>query len=171
MVTGDNEWVTQHVCREVGLTVESMLTGPEVDHLDDDALAARVEATTIFCRVTPLQKHRVILALKRRGRVVGYLGDGINDAPSLHAADVGISVESAVDVARAAADLILLEPDLGVLCHGVLEGRRTQGNILKYVMMATSSNFGNMFSMAGASLTPSLPADAAGPGPPQQLPV
>jgi Mg2+-importing ATPase len=158
VVTGDNEWVTQHVCREVGLAVESMLTGPEVDHLDDDALAVRAEATTIFCRVTPLQKHRVILALKSRGRVVGYLGDGINDAPSLHAADVGISVESAVDIARAAADLILLEPDLGVLCHGVLEGRRTQGNILKYVMMATSSNFGNMFSMAGASvILPFLP--------------
>ena len=158
VVTGDNEWVTQHVCREVGLPVEQMLTGPELDRLDDDALAARVETTTIFCRVNPLQKNRVILALKRRGRVVGYLGDGINDAPSLHAADVGISVESAVDVAREAADLILLEPDLGVLCHGVLEGRRTQGNILKYVMMATSSNFGNMFSMAGASvLLPFLP--------------
>ncbi len=100
----------------------------------------------------------MILALKKRGRVVGYLGDGINDAPSLHAADVGISVESAVDVAREAADLILLEADLGVLCQGVLEGRRTQGNILKYVMMATSSNFGNMFSMAGASLIlPFLP--------------
>jgi Mg2+-importing ATPase len=158
VVTGDNEWVTQHVCREVGLTVESLLTGPELDRLDDDALAARVESTAVFCRVTPLQKNRVILALKKRGRVVGYLGDGINDAPSLHAADVGISVESAVDVAREAADLILLEPDLGVLCHGVLEGRRTQGNILKYVMMATSSNFGNMFSMAGASvILPFLP--------------
>ena len=158
VVTGDNEWVTQHVCREVGLTVESMLTGPELDRLDDDALAARVESTAVFCRVTPLQKNRVILALKKRGRVVGYLGDGINDAPSLHAADVGISVESAVDVAREAADLILLEADLGVLCQGVLEGRRTQGNILKYVMMATSSNFGNMFSMAGASLIlPFLP--------------
>ncbi|MFI5210101.1 MAG: magnesium-translocating P-type ATPase, partial [Gemmatimonadales bacterium] len=158
VVTGDNEWVTQHVCREVGLPVQALLTGPDLDRLDDDALAARVEATTVFCRVNPLQKNRVILALKRRGRVVGYLGDGINDAPSLHAADVGISVESAVDVAREAADLILLEADLGVLCHGVLEGRRTQGNILKYVMMATSSNFGNMFSMAGASvLLPFLP--------------
>jgi len=158
VVTGDNEWVTQHVCHEVGLPVQEILTGPQLDRLDDEALAARVEATTAFCRVNPLQKHRVILALKARGRVVGYLGDGINDAPSLHAADVGISVESAVDVAREAAALILLEPDLGVLCHGVLEGRRTQGNILKYVMMATSSNFGNMFSMAGASvLLPFLP--------------
>jgi Mg2+-importing ATPase len=117
-----------------------------------------VEQVNLFCRVTPAQKNRVILALKRRGHVVGYLGDGINDAPSLHSADVGISVDSAVHVAKAAADMILLERDLAVLHAGVLEGRRTFGNIMKYIMMGTSSNFGNMFSMAGASLfLPFLP--------------
>ncbi len=117
-----------------------------------------MEQVNLFCRVTPAQKNRVILALKRRGHVVGYLGDGINDAPSLHSADVSISVDSAVDVAKAAADMILLERDLGVLHAGVIEGRRTFGNIMKYIMMGTSSNFGNMFSMAGASLfLPFLP--------------
>jgi Mg2+-importing ATPase len=117
-----------------------------------------VETATLFCRVNPSQKERVILALKRRGHTVGYLGDGINDAPPLHAADVGISVQGAVDVAREAADLILLEDDLGVLHQGVLEGRRTFSNILKYINMGTSSNFGNMFSMAGgALLLPFLP--------------
>ena len=112
----------------------------------------------LFCRVNPSQKDRVILALKARGHVVGYLGDGINDAPSLHSADVGLSVDSAVDVAKEAADMILLDQDLHVLHDGVLEGRRTFGNIMKYIMMGTSSNFGNMFSMAGASLfLPFLP--------------
>jgi Mg2+-importing ATPase len=135
-----------------------VLTGAEIAQMDDQALQARVEATTLFCRVTPAQKNRIILALKHRGHVVGYLGDGINDAPSLHSADVGLSVDSAVDVAKEAAALILLEHDLGVLHDGVLEGRRTFGNIMKYIMMGTSSNFGNMFSMAGASLVlPFLP--------------
>jgi Mg2+-importing ATPase len=158
IVTGDNELVTQHVCTQLGFPVTGVLTGAEVQHLDEQALAARVEQVNLFCRVAPAQKNRVILALKRRGHVVGYLGDGINDAPSLHSADVGISVDSAVDVAKAAADMILLERDLGVLHAGVLEGRRTFGNIMKYIMMGTSSNFGNMFSMAGASLIlPFLP--------------
>jgi Mg2+-importing ATPase len=126
--------------------------------MDDQALAARVDTTTLFCRVNPAQKDRVILALKHRGHTVGYMGDGINDAPPLHSADVGISVQGAVDVAREAADLILLEDDLGVLHQGVLEGRRTFSNILKYINMGTSSNFGNMFSMAGgALLLPFLP--------------
>ena len=121
-------------------------------------LGARVERTTLYCRVTPSQKNRIILALKRRKHVVGYLGDGINDASALHAADVGVSVDSAVDVAREAADLILLERDLGVLRDGVVEGRRTLGNIMKYILMGTSSNFGNMFSMAGAAVfLPFLP--------------
>ena len=112
----------------------------------------------LFCRVNPAQKNRVILALKQRGRVVGYMGDGINDAPSLHSADIGISVDSAVDVAKSAAEMILLEQDLNVLHEGVMEGRRTFGNIMKYIMMGTSSNFGNMFSMAGATLfLPFLP--------------
>ena len=121
--------------------------------------------------MTPAQKNRIILALKRRKHVVGFLGDGINDAPALHAADVGISVDGAVDVAKEAADLILLERDLAVLRDGVLEGRRTLGNIIKYILMGTSSNFGNMFSMAGAAVfLPFLP-DAADPDPGQQLPL
>jgi len=158
VITGDNELVTQHICGQLGLAVTGVLTGAQIQELDDPGLAARVEQANLFCRVTPNQKNRVILALKRRGHVVGYLGDGINDAPSLHSADVGISVDSAVDVAKAAADMILLEQDLGVLHAGVLEGRRTFGNIMKYIMMGTSSNFGNMFSMAGASLLlPFLP--------------
>ncbi|GFO60060.1 magnesium-translocating P-type ATPase [Geomonas silvestris] len=158
ILTGDNELVTQHIFAELGLPVTGVLTGSQIQEMDDAALAARVEQVNLFCRVTPVQKNRIILALKKRGHVVGYLGDGINDAPSLHSADVGISVDSAVDVAKAAADMILLEQDLGVLHSGVLEGRRTFGNIMKYIMMGTSSNFGNMFSMAGASLVlPFLP--------------
>jgi Mg2+-importing ATPase len=158
ILTGDNEIVTQHVCRELGLEPGRMLTGAQLERMGDQALEARAAKVTLFCRVTPPQKNRVILALKRRGHVVGYLGDGINDAPSLHSADVSISVDSGVDVAKEAADLILLERDLGVLHDGVIEGRRTFGNIMKYIMMGTSSNFGNMVSMAGASLVlPFLP--------------
>jgi Mg2+-importing ATPase len=158
IITGDNELVTQHIFAQLGLPVTGVLTGAEIEKMDDLALAARAEQVNLFCRVAPAQKNRIILALKRRGHVVGYLGDGINDAPSLHSADVGISVDSAVDVAKEAADMILLEHDLGVLHAGVLEGRRTFGNIMKYIMMGTSSNFGNMFSMAGASLfLPFLP--------------
>ncbi len=158
IVTGDNELVTQHICGQLGLSVTGVLTGADIHQMDDQALVAAVEQVNLFCRVTPTQKNRVILALKRRGHVVGYLGDGINDAPPLHSADIGISVESAVDVAKAAAHMILLEHDLGVLHSGIIEGRRTFGNIMKYIMMGTSSNFGNMFSMAGASLfLPFLP--------------
>ena len=158
IVTGDNELVTQHVCAELGLAVTGVLTGAEIQDLGDPALAARAEGANLFCRVTPGQKSRVIQALRARGHVVGYLGDGINDAPSIHAADVGLSVDGAVDVAREAADLILLDHDLGVLHRGVREGRRTYGNVMKYVMMGTSSNFGNMFSMAGGTLVlPFLP--------------
>ena len=158
IITGDNELVTQHIFVQLGVPVTGVLTGAEIQQMDDLALAARVEQVNLFCRVAPAQKNQIILALKKRGHVVGYLGDGINDAPSLHSADVGISVDSAVDVAKEAADMILLEHDLGVLHAGVLEGRRTFGNIMKYIMMGTSSNFGNMFSMAGASLfLPFLP--------------
>jgi len=158
VVTGDNEQVTRHVCRELGLNVTGALTGPEVAGLTDEALDARVEGTTLFCRVTPALKSRIISALRRKGHVVGYLGDGINDAPSLHAADVGFSVDTAVDVAKEAAAMILLRKDLDVLAEGVREGRRTFVNILKYMMMGTSSNFGNMFSMAGGVLfLPFLP--------------
>jgi P-type Mg2+ transporter len=158
VLTGDNEHVTRHICNQLGIEVSSALTGPELRGLSDDALAGRLDETTLFCRVTPTQKDRIILALKRHGHVVGFLGDGINDAPSLHTADAGISVDTAVDVAKDAADIILLDRDLGVLEKGVREGRRTFGNIIKYVMMATSSNLGNMFSMAAASLLlPFLP--------------
>jgi Mg2+-importing ATPase len=158
VLTGDNEWVTRHVCAEVGLPVTRWLTGAQVDRLDDQALATQARDVQAFCRVTPQQKHRIVGALRRRGHVVGFLGDGINDAPALHEADVGISVDSAVDVAREAADLILLDRGLGVLHDGVLEGRRTFANVMKYIMMATSSNFGNMVSMAAASLfLPFLP--------------
>jgi Mg2+-importing ATPase len=158
VLSGDNERVAEHVCRELELPVHGVLTGADLARLDDQALEAVVERTTLFCRVTPAQKNHVLLALKRRKHVVGFLGDGINDAPALHAADVGVSVDGAVDVAKEAADLILLEQDLNVLRDGVLEGRRTLGNIIKYVLMGTSSNFGNMFSMAGATLLlPFLP--------------
>lgn len=158
IVTGDNERVTRHVCAQLGVAIEGVLTGAEVATMNDDALRARVEDVNLFCRVNPAQKNRIILALKARGHVVGYLGDGINDAPSLHTADVGISVEGAVDVAKQAAAMILLERDLMVLHQGMLEGRRTFGNVMKYIMMATSSNFGNMFSMAAATLfLPFLP--------------
>ncbi len=158
VVTGDNELVTQHVCAELGLRVSGVLTGDEIQAMTDPALAARAEAVNLFCRVTPPQKNRVIHALRSRRHVVGYLGDGINDAPSIHSADVGLSVDGAADVAKEAADLILLDHDLGVVHRGVLEGRRTFGNIMKYVMMGTSSNFGNMFSMAGGTLVlPFLP--------------
>ena len=158
VVTGDNELVAEHVCRELALPVGGVLTGAQIQEMDDAVLDARVEETALFCRVTPAQKNRIILALKRRKHTVGFLGDGINDAPALHAADVGISVDGAVDVAKESADLILLERDLAVLRDGVVEGRRTLGNIIKYILMGTSSNFGNMFSMAGAALfLPFLP--------------
>lgn len=158
IVTGDSDLVTRHICQQLGIAVEGVLTGKEIAQLDAMALQRRVETANLFCRVNPTQKERVILALKANGHVVGYMGDGINDAPSLHAADVGLSVDSAVDVAKAAADMILLKQDLHVLHAGVLEGRRTFGNIMKYIMMGTSSNFGNMFSMAGAALfLPFLP--------------
>jgi Mg2+-importing ATPase len=158
ILSGDNERVTQHVCAELGIPITGMLTGTEIEALSDEALAARLEETNLFCRVTPAQKNRIILGLRHRGHVVGYLGDGINDAPSLHTSDVGISVDSAVDVAKDAADIILLRQDLGVLERGVTEGRRAFGNIMKFIMMAMSSNFGNMFSMAGATLIlPFLP--------------
>src|SRR6516165_2629703 len=158
ILSGDNERVTRHVCRELGIPVTGLLTGTEIEALSDEALAARLEETSLFCRLTPVQKNRVILGLKHRGHVVGFLGDGINNAPSLHTADVGISVDSAVDVAKDAADIILLRHDLGVLERGVTEGRRAFGNIMKFIMMAMSSNFENMFSMAGATLIlPFLP--------------
>ena len=158
ILSGDNERVTQHVCAELGIPITGVLTGTEIEALSDEALAAQLGETNLFCRVTPAQKNRIIFGLRHRGHVVGFLGDGINDAPSLHTSDVGISVDSAVDVAKDAADIILLQRDLSVLERGVTEGRRAFGNIMKFIMMAMSSNFGNMFSMAGATLIlPFLP--------------
>jgi Mg2+-importing ATPase len=158
IITGDSDLVTQHLCTMLNIPVTGLLTGAELARMDDNALRARVETDNLFCRMNPAQKNRIILALKARGHVVGYLGDGINDAPPLHSADVGLSVDAAVDVAKEAADMILLEHDLNVLHDGAIEGRRTFANIMKYLMMGTSSNFGNMFSMAGAALfLPFLP--------------
>jgi Mg2+-importing ATPase len=158
LLTGDNRYVTERIARDVGLEANDILTGTEVDSMDDASLAYQAENGAVFTRVSPEQKNRIILGLKARGHVVGYLGDGINDAPSLHAADVGISVENGVDIAKDAAKIILLEKDLAVLHEGVIEGRRCFANIMKYVIMGTSSNFGNMFSMAAASLfLPFLP--------------
>ena len=158
IITGDNPFVAGHVAGQVGLAQDRILTGPEMRQMSDEALGRRVNEVDVFAEVEPNQKERVILALKKTGNVAGYMGDGINDASALHAADVGISVDSAVDVAKEAADIVLLERDLGVLAQGVREGRSTFANTLKYVFMATSANFGNMFSMAGASLfLPFLP--------------
>ncbi len=158
ILTGDNELVAQYICALVGLESGTPVLGSEIEQMSDTALAHVAEGTTIFARVSPMQKLRIILALKHRGHVVGYMGDGINDAPSLHAADVGISVGTAVDVARDAADIILLKSGLGVLHRGIIEGRKASANVLKYLLMGTSSNFGNMFSMAGASVfLPFLP--------------
>jgi Mg2+-importing ATPase len=158
IITGDSELVAAHVCRQAGLESRQIVRGDDLDKMTDAALGHIAENTAVFARVSPAQKSRILLALKHRGHVVGFMGDGINDAPSLHAADVGVSVSSAVDVAREAADIILLEPGLDVLDAGMLEGRKAFGNVMKYLMMGTSSNFGNMFSMAGASLfLPFLP--------------
>lgn len=158
IVTGDGELVARHVCEQVGLDGADIVLGDDLDKMSDTALEHIVENTNIFARISPVQKSRILLALKRRGHVVGFMGDGINDAPSLRAADVGISVSSAVDVARDAADIILVEPGLRVLHNGIIEGRKAFGNVTKYLLMGTSSNFGNMFSMAGASLfLPFLP--------------
>ncbi len=158
ILTGDTELVTRHLCEEIGIPVTGLITGEELDRLSETALMARVDATNVFCRMAPPDKERIITLLKRRGHAVGYLGDGVNDAPALHAADVGISVDGAADVAREAASLILLEHDLSVVLDGVVEGRRAVENAVKYLLMGTSSNFGNMFSMAGAALfLPILP--------------
>src|SRR5881397_1681620 len=158
VITGDNRLVAANVGQQMGLSQTKIITGPDLAQLSDDALLQRVLDVDVFAEIEPNQKERIILALKKAGNVVGYMGDGINDASALHAADVGISVESAVDVAKEAADIVLLEKDLGVLVQGVREGRTTFANTLKYVFMATSANFGNMFSMAGVSLfLPFLP--------------
>ena len=152
ILTGDSDLVAQHICEQVGLDPGHIVLGEEIGKASDAALAQIADEGTVFARVSPAQKNRIILALKSRGHVVGYMGDGINDAPSLHNADVGISVSTAVDVAKGAAEIILMERSLKVLHNGILEGRKAFGNVMKYLLMGTSSNFGNVFSMAGASL-------------------
>jgi Mg2+-importing ATPase len=158
VITGDNELVARKVCHDVGLATDRVLLGDVVEKMTDDELADVAEGTTLFARVSPAHKQRIVRALQSRKHTVGFMGDGINDAPGLHAADVGISVDTAVDIAKESADMILLEKSLLVLDDGVLEGRKVFSNIIKYVRMGASSNFGNMFSVLGASLfVPFLP--------------
>jgi P-type Mg2+ transporter len=152
IITGDNRLIAGVLSQQIGLPAPKILAGSDLVNLSDEALLGSVNEIDTFAEVEPNQKERIILALKKTGNVVGYMGDGINDASALHAADVGLSVDSAVDVAKESADIVLLEKDLGVLVQGVREGRKTFANTLKYIFMATSANFGNMFSMAGASL-------------------
>ncbi|HKT73838.1 MAG TPA: magnesium-translocating P-type ATPase [Steroidobacteraceae bacterium] len=161
ILSGDNELVTGYVCSQAGLTADRVVLGSEIALMDELALARTVEQCDVFARLSPMQKHRIVRTLATHGHVVGFMGDGINDAPSLHGADVGISVAGAVDIAREAADIILLEPRLDVLHAGIVAGRRSFGNVLKYLMMGTSSNFGNMLSMAAATVwLPFLPMRA-----------
>ena len=152
IITGDNGVVAAKVCREIGIDVAGVMNGTDLVKLDDQGLAAAIPETTVFARVSPEQKSRIITVARGTGQDVAFMGDGVNDAVAIHHADVGISVDSGTDVAKDAADVVLLEKDLGVLATGVMEGRRIFGNTMKYVLMATSSNFGNMFSAAGASL-------------------
>ncbi|MGA2433639.1 MAG: HAD-IC family P-type ATPase [Acidimicrobiales bacterium] len=151
IITGDNGQVAAKVCRDIGLACAGVLSGADLEKLSDDELEAAIPTTTVFARISPDQKSRIINVARRTGRDVAFLGDGVNDAVALHHADVGISVDSGTDVAKDAADVVLLDKDLGVLAEGVIEGRRIFANTMKYVLMATSSNFGNMFSAAGAS--------------------
>jgi Mg2+-importing ATPase len=158
VLTGDNEIITTYICKEVGMPVENLLLGSQIEAMNETELGEAASTTSVFARLAPAHKERIIRALQSKGHVVGFLGDGINDAPALKAADVGISVDSAVDIAKESSDIILLENSLLVLEQGVLEGRRVFGNIIKYIKMAASSNFGNMFSVVGASaFLPFLP--------------
>jgi P-type Mg2+ transporter len=158
IVTGDNPAVARKICRDVGLSVGNAVRGADIEHLAEEALAELAERTTLFARVSPNQKARIVRALKTRGHTVGFMGDGVNDATALREADVGISVDSSVDIAKEAADIILLEKSLLVLERGVVEGRRTFGNIIKYIKMTASSNFGNVLSVLIASaFLPFLP--------------
>ena len=158
VLTGDNGLVTEKVCRDVGLEPGRIVTGAELARLSPDELAATLETANVFVKLSPAQKEDIVQALRQAGHVVGFMGDGINDAPALKAADVGISVDSAVDVAKESADIVLLEKSLLVLEEGIMEGRKVFANIVKYIRMGASSNFGNMFSVVGASyLLPFLP--------------
>src|SRR5262249_54422 len=146
VLTGDGEHVARHVCSAVGISAREIVLGDAIERMNDSALAHVVERASVFARVSPAQKNRIVLALQRRRHVVGFMGEGINDAASVHGADVGISVSGAVDVARDAADVILLEKGLRVLHTGIVAGRSAFGNVTKYLLMGTSSNFGNMLS-------------------------
>ena len=158
ILTGDNEIITAYICKEVGMPVEHLLLGSQIEGMSETALAEAASLTSVFARLAPAHKEHIIRALQSKGHVLGFMGDGINDAPALKAADVGISVDSAVDIAKESSDIILLENSLLILEQGVLEGRRVFGNIVKYIKMAASSNFGNMFSVVGASaFLPFLP--------------
>ena len=161
ILTGDNERVTRAICRQVGMPVTAIMSGAELEAMDDAALARKIGQIQVFARLSPAQKARIVTVLREQGEIVGYLGDGINDTLAMKASDVGISVDSAVDIARESADVVLLEKDLMVLEQGVVEGRRIYGNLIKYIKMTTSSNFGNMFSVLAASLfLPFLPMAA-----------
>jgi len=152
VLTGDNDLVSRKICQEVGISIDKAVLGEHVEHASDVELAEMADHTTLFARLSPAHKQRIIKALQSKGHVVGFLGDGINDAPALRTADVGISVDTAVDIAKESADAILLEKSLMVLEEGVQEGRKVFANILKYIRMGASSNFGNMFSVLGASV-------------------
>jgi len=151
VITGDNKNVAKHVAQKIGLSNPDIIIGPEFHHMSTTSLAHKVTHVDVFAEIEPNQKEQIILALPKAGYGVGYIGDGINDAPALHAADASISVDTATDVVKEAADIVLLEKDLKVLVKGIEEGRKTFSNTLKYIFRATSANFGNMFSMAGAS--------------------
>ena len=158
VLTGDNEIVAKKICNDVGIPVHHILLGKAIEQLSDDELTQQLDKTNILAKLSPIQKSRIIKLLQAKGHTVGFMGDGINDAAALREADIGISVDTAVDIAKESADIILLEKDLMVLRKGVIYGRRTFGNIIKYIKMTASSNFGNMFSMLGASaFLPFLP--------------
>lgn len=161
ILTGDNEKVTRTICKQVGLKVRNMLLGSDLEHMNDAELARAAETTDVFAKLTPEQKARIVSVLRENGHTVGFMGDGINDAAAMKSADIGISVDTAVDVAKESADIILLEKDLMVLEQGIIEGRKTYANMIKYIKMTASSNFGNMFSVLAASaLLPFLPMES-----------
>jgi len=158
VLTGDNEIVAKKICKDVGIPFANVLLGRDLEQMSDEELTAQIDSVSILAKLSPIQKSRVVKILQAKGHTVGFMGDGINDAAALRDSDVGISVDTAVDIAKESADIILLEKDLMVLRKGVIYGRRTFGNIIKYIKMTASSNFGNMFSMLGASaLLPFLP--------------
>ena len=158
ILTGDNEKVTKSVCGQVGLKADHLLLGSDIDKMDDSQLSQKAEITTVFAKLSPTQKARIVNILKNNGHVVGYMGDGINDASAMKVSDVGISVDTAVDIAKESADIILLEKDLTVLEDGIIEGRKIYANMIKYIKMTASSNFGNVFSVLAASaFLPFLP--------------